>query len=69
MSKTRAPPSGANPSNLVEKRIDTEDDVLHVKVRCQMTDGLLFLHHLDFQMHTLRRKTRSFPIEIAEGLY
>ena len=32
MSKTRAPPSGANPSNLVDKRIDTEDDVLHVQV-------------------------------------
>ncbi|CAN0273248.1 unnamed protein product, partial [Ectocarpus sp. 12 AP-2014] len=31
MSKTRAPPSGANPSNLVEKRIDNEDDVLHVQ--------------------------------------
>lgn len=32
MSKTRAPPSGANPSNLVDKRVDTEDDVLHVQV-------------------------------------
>lgn len=32
MSKTRAPPSGANPSNLVDKRIDTEDDVLHIQV-------------------------------------
>lgn len=32
MSKTRAPPSGANPSNLVEERIDTEDDVLHIQV-------------------------------------
>lgn len=32
MSKTRAPPSGANPSNLVEQRIDTEDDVLHIQV-------------------------------------
>ncbi|CAM9175989.1 unnamed protein product, partial [Choristocarpus tenellus] len=30
MSKTRAPLSGANPSNLVDKRIETEDDVLHV---------------------------------------
>ena len=38
MSKTRAPPSGANPSNLVEKRIDTEDDVLHVQVR-GMSEG------------------------------
>lgn len=37
MSKTRAPPSGANPSNLVEKRIDNEDDVLHVQVcRCNL---------------------------------
>jgi hypothetical protein len=29
--KTRAPPSGANPSNLVDKTIDTEDDVLFVQ--------------------------------------
>ncbi|CAM9225977.1 unnamed protein product, partial [Phaeothamnion confervicola] len=29
--KTRAPPSGANPSNLADKRIDTEDDVLFVQ--------------------------------------
>lgn len=37
MSKTRAPPSGADPSNLVEKRIDTEDDVLHIQVTPQLT--------------------------------
>jgi hypothetical protein len=29
-TKTRAPPSGANPSTLVDRRIDTEDDVLFV---------------------------------------
>ena len=27
----RVPPSGANPSNLVGKEIDVEDDVLHIK--------------------------------------
>ena len=30
-SKPRAPPSGANPSNLVNEAIETEDDVLFVK--------------------------------------
>lgn len=49
MSKTRAPPSGANPSNLVDKRIDTEDDVLHVQVRWTTTfdraqEYLVFRH-------------------------
>ena len=27
----RAPPSGANPSNLVGKQVETEDDILHIK--------------------------------------
>eukprot|EP00667_Euglena_gracilis_P000067 EG_transcript_67 len=31
VEKPRAPPSGANPSNLAKQRIDTEDDVLHLK--------------------------------------
>ncbi|CAM9378337.1 unnamed protein product [Chrysoparadoxa australica] len=31
LAKSRAPPSGANPSNLAERPIDTEDDVLFIK--------------------------------------
>ena len=30
-SKPRAPPSGANPSNLVKGTVHTEDDVLHIR--------------------------------------
>jgi hypothetical protein len=30
-SKPRAPPSGGDPSNLVGQRVDTEDDVLHIR--------------------------------------
>ncbi|CAM9947763.1 unnamed protein product, partial [Discosporangium mesarthrocarpum] len=40
MSKTRAPPSGANPSNLVDRRVDTEDDVLHIQSLPDFDDRL-----------------------------
>lgn len=51
MSKTRAPPSGANPSNLVEKKVETEDDVLHIQV-CTANPVHITQHFLEiFQRH------------------